>query len=66
MLYTPYPALPHSITELFARSMYTGQLTLSDRDNLRQVLLDDSATDEELQVIDRILYAVRRGKLDVI
>jgi hypothetical protein len=59
-------ALPSTLTELFACVMQKGQLSLTDRYGLMAVLLDNSISEEEKDIINRVLYAVRRGRLKVV
>lgn len=60
-----YP-LPCAIAELFAQVSTSGKLTLADRYGLLAVLLYEAASEEELYCIDRILYALRKGRVQII
>lgn len=55
--------LPGALFELFASAVDTGTLTLSDRYGLMATLLDEQLTEEEEQIVNRLLYAVRRGNI---
>jgi len=58
--------LPSAISEIFAQTSTSRQLTLADRYGLLAVLLSDSLTEEERIYIDRLLYALRKGRLEVV
>lgn len=55
-----------ALAELFAQVSHTGQLTLADRYGLLAALLDESLGDEEKCSIDRILYAICKGRVRVV
>ena len=55
--------LPGALFELFASAVDTGTLTLSDRYGLMAALLDEHLTEEEEQIVNRLLYSVRRGNI---
>jgi hypothetical protein len=55
--------LPTALSEIAEQSSRTGVLTLSDRYGLMAALLDESLSEEECQFIDRLVFAVRRGRL---
>lgn len=58
--------LESALSELFAQAAESGYLTLADRYGLLAALLKaESLTDEEKHVIDRMLYAVNRGRLQL-
>ncbi len=57
--------LPSAVIELFACASASGSLTVADRYGLLAALLDDSLPLEEHYVIDRLLYGVRRGHVQV-
>lgn len=57
--------LPGAISDLFAQASSTNQITLADRYGLLAALLEDSITEEERASIDRLLYALNRGRLKV-
>jgi len=62
----PIRLLPSAIVEMFAQVTNTGKLTLADRYGLLAALLDDSITEEERQMIDRLLYALRKGRIQIV
>jgi hypothetical protein len=62
----PLPLLSDSISELFAEVSNTGKMTASDRQILQSAMLHDETTEEEKQAIDRLLYAVRSGRVQVV
>jgi len=62
----PVRLLPSAIVEMFAQVTNTGKLTLADRYGLLAALLDDSITEEERQMIDRLLYALRKGRIQIV
>jgi hypothetical protein len=57
--------LPTALSDLFAQAALTGKITLADRYGLMAALLKESISDEERGSIDRLLYAIRRGKVCV-
>lgn len=58
--------LPGALSELFVRTATTGKITLADRYGLMAALLDDTLTEEEQQILNRLLRAVNRGKIAVV
>ena len=58
--------LPGAIADLFAQSSSSSKITLADRYGLLAALLEDSLTEEERASIDRILYALHRGRIKVV
>jgi len=62
----PVLLLPSAIVEMFAQVSETGKLTLADRYGLLAALLDESITEEERQMIDRLLYALRKGRVQIV
>ncbi|MGQ4649974.1 hypothetical protein [Lyngbya aestuarii] len=65
-MYTPIRLLPGAIPDLFAQSTISGQLTIADRYGLMAAVLEDSMTEEERASIDRLLRALRRGRMKVV
>lgn len=63
---TPVRLLPTALYELFATASVSGRLTVADRYGLMAALLEESLVDEELRVINRLLYAVRKGRISVV
>lgn len=62
----PLDILPGALYELFAQVSATGKVTVADRYGLLAAVLDTSLTEEEQQVINRILRAAVRGKLEFV
>ena len=58
--------LESSIAELFIQVIRKGQLTLSDRYVLMRAILNNTLCQEEEVLINRLLHAVRRGRLKVV
>ena len=58
--------LPFGISELFAQVSKTRALTQADRYGLMSAILDETITEEERQAIDRLLYSMRRGRLQMV
>lgn len=55
-----------TITELFSHIYSVGRITRQDRKFLQNALLEQSLSEEEISLIDRLVYAVRRGWLQMI
>ena len=55
--------LPGALFELFASAIDTGTLTIGDRYGLMAAILNESLSEEEREVVNRLLYAVRRGTI---
>ncbi len=58
--------LPGAISDLFAQISSSGTITLADRYGLMAALLEDSLTEEERASIDRLLRAIRRGRMQIV
>ena len=58
--------LPGALADLFAEASNSSKITLADRYGLLAALLEDSLTEEERASIDRILYALYRGRLKIV
>lgn len=58
--------LESTIAELFAQVIQKGNITLKERYVLRTALLNNSLCQEEEILINRLLHAVRRGRLQVL
>ena len=54
-----------NLTELFSQVYAVGHITYSDRQFLRYALLEGVLTEEDRNLIDRLVYAVRRGWLQM-
>ncbi|GAB4184621.1 MAG: hypothetical protein Fur006_22250 [Coleofasciculaceae cyanobacterium] len=63
---SPVRLLPTALYELFATATVSGRLTVADRYGLMAALLEESLVDEEIRVINRLLYAVRKGRIAVV
>ncbi|MGB7442620.1 MAG: hypothetical protein WA919_16270 [Coleofasciculaceae cyanobacterium] len=57
--------LPGALSELFAQTTISGCITVADRYGLMAALLEEKLDLEERRVIDRLLAAVRRGRLQL-
>ncbi len=62
----PVQLLPDAIPEMLVSVAQTGCLTVADRYGLMAATLDDSLTEEERLATDRLLMAVRRGRVKVV
>lgn len=62
----PLDILPGALYELFAQVSATGKVTIADRYGLLAAVLDTSLTEEEQMMINRILRAAIRGKLEFV
>jgi hypothetical protein len=63
---TPVRLLPGAIFDLFAQVSISGKITLADRYGLMAALLEDSLSEEERAAIDRLFYALRRGRMQIV
>ncbi|MCT7951481.1 hypothetical protein NG798_16890 [Ancylothrix sp. C2] len=54
-----------TLPELFANVWKQGMMTASNRQSIKSALLTGSLSETELRIINRMLYAVRRGWLRV-
>lgn len=57
--------LPGAISEILATVTDTHHITKADRYGLLAALLDESVSSEDLNTIDRLLYSLRRGRIEV-
>ncbi|HBB32585.1 MAG TPA: hypothetical protein DC064_12505, partial [Cyanobacteria bacterium UBA9273] len=55
-----------AIADLFAQVSHSGQITLADRYGLLAALLEDTLTEDERASIDRMLYALHRGRMRIV
>jgi hypothetical protein len=62
----PVTLLPSAISELFAQVSVTGKITLADRYGLMAAMLSESISEEEIDCIDRLLHALRKGRVQVV
>ena len=58
--------LPSAELELFAEIIQKGEITIADSDRLRSALSNNSLNEEEKDSINRLLYSVRRGLLQLV
>jgi len=58
--------LESTIAQLFAHALQQGKLTLTDRCVLMTAIVNNSLCQEEEILINRLLHAVRRGRLQVV
>ena len=58
--------LPTALPELFASASHTGYLTVADRYGLMAALLEESLLDEDRYALDRLLHAVRQGRIAIV
>lgn len=56
----------NGLSELFAQASNCGYLTRFDRYKLMMTLLESPLSDEEQAALDRLLYAVCRGRIRLI
>lgn len=63
---TQVKLLPCALSELYAQAFTSGSITQADRWGLMAAVLDESLTEEERSSVDRILHAVRRGRLQIV
>lgn len=58
--------LPTALSELFVQVMTTRKITLADRYGIQAALCDETLSEEEVHVINRLLYALRKGQIQVV
>ena len=58
--------LESAIAQLFAQANQEGKITFTDSYRLVIALLSHSLSDAEEDLVNRLLYAVRRGRLKVV
>ena len=58
--------LSNSLSDLFAQASSCGYLTRFDCDGLMVALLKAPLSEEEQAAIDRLLYAVHRGRIRLV
>lgn len=63
---SPVNLLPTALSELFAQVSTSGKITLADRYGMMAALLDGSTSEEDMRSLDRVLYALQRGRLQVV
>jgi hypothetical protein len=57
---------PLALSDLFAKVSSTGKMTLLDRFTIRDTLLTDQPSNEEKQAIDRLIHAIRVGRIQIL
>ena len=60
-----FDLLPTAIAELFVQVTRTGKLTQADRYGLMAAVMSERLDEEERSAIDRLLYSLRRGRLQL-
>lgn len=58
--------LPSALFDLYAQAATSGAVTLADRYGLLAAILEESLSDDERSALDRILWAICRGRVRVI
>lgn len=58
--------LESTITQLFTQASQKGKLTITDYCRLATQLLEQPLTEGEQDLINRLLYAIRRGRLEIV
>ena len=58
--------LPCAISDLYVQTCESGQISLSDRFVLGAAVLNNLLSEDELFLLDRMVYSVRRGNLKLI
>jgi hypothetical protein len=58
--------LPSAISEMSAQAARTGKVTLADRYGLMAAILDEKLNYEERRAVNRLLWAIVRGRLKVV
>ncbi len=58
--------IPGAISDLFAQVSSSGRITLADRYGLMAALLEEELGEHERAAIDRLLHALKRGRLKVV
>lgn len=59
-------ALPSRLLDLFAEVIQKGKITLDDRYTLKTEILNAPLTEDEKDSINRLVYSVKRGLLEVV
>ncbi|MBF2028968.1 MAG: hypothetical protein IGS48_19775 [Oscillatoriales cyanobacterium C42_A2020_001] len=61
-----HQCLPNAISELFVQASTTCKLTLADRYGILAALCEETMSEEEMQALDRLFYAIRKGYVQVV
>lgn len=62
----PLHLLPSALGDLFAQANKTGCITLADRYGLMAAIFDESLSEDEKRSIDRLLRAIRKGRIKIV
>jgi hypothetical protein len=62
----PIQLLQSALGDLFAQANDIGYITLADRYGLMAAIFDESLTEEERCSVDRLLRAIRRGRIKIV
>ncbi|MGB3514166.1 MAG: hypothetical protein WBA93_34150 [Microcoleaceae cyanobacterium] len=62
----PIHLLPSALGDLFAQANKTGYITLADRYGLMAAIFDESLSEDEQRSIDRLLRAIRKGRIKIV
>ncbi len=63
---SPISLLPDAISELFAQSSTSGNITLADRYGFMAAVFEEKLSEEDRESIDRMLRALKRGRLQMV
>ncbi|MEB3828793.1 hypothetical protein [Phormidium sp. CCY1219] len=55
-----------TIEERFGDILCSGQMTIADRTQLRAALLNSPLNDEHLDIINRLIYSAKRGRVKLL
>jgi hypothetical protein len=58
--------IPGAVSDLFAQASSSGKVTIADRYGLMAAVLEEELSDDERMSIDRILYALNRGRVKIV
>jgi len=58
--------IPGAVSDLFAQTSTSGKVTVADRYGLMAAVLEDELSEDERRSIDRILYALNRGRVQIV
>lgn len=62
----PVYLLPSALGDLFVHANTTGYITLADRYGLMAAIFDESLSEDEKRSIDRLLRAIRKGRIKIV
>ena len=66
MVMQAFVLLPSAISELFSQVTQSGKLTRADRYGLMAAVMSEGLDEEERTAIDRLLYAISRGRVQLV